>query len=64
MPEQIEIPADVARAFARDLRRYHATKSGDKRTLIAARQMEALSRHRPVTLSEVREMFRAMKDQV
>jgi hypothetical protein len=44
---------------------YHATRNGDKRAQIAARQAEELSRHLPgrtvVDMSEVRELFERMK---
>ena len=43
MPKQIELPPEVAKAFVRDLRRYHATRDKNKRTGYAVRQMEALS---------------------
>jgi hypothetical protein len=41
----IEIPPEAARSFVKDMRAYHATKDSDKRTAIAARQAEQLSRH-------------------
>jgi hypothetical protein len=63
MAKQIEIRPEIAVAFMRDLRAYHATKDGDKRTLIAARQAEQLSRHWKATvrLAEIRELFERMK---
>jgi hypothetical protein len=61
----INIPPDAARAFMRSLRAYHATKDGDRRTQIAARAAEALSKHLPgkavVGMDEIRELFRRMK---
>lgn len=59
----IEIPPEAAKAFMRDLRAYHATKNGDKRTEIAARQAEQLSKHvrSVVKLAEVRDLFRRMR---
>jgi len=59
----IEIPPEAAKAFVRDLRAYHTTKDGDKRTALAARQAEELAKHTRsrVTLAEVRELFRRMK---
>lgn len=67
MPSKpIDLPPEIARAFMRDLRAYHRTKNGDKKTLIAARQAEELSRHTGslVKLAEVRELFQRMKNQV
>ncbi|WP_431014540.1 hypothetical protein [Bradyrhizobium pachyrhizi] len=57
------IPPDAAKAFMRDLRAYHATKNGDQRTAIAARQAEQLSKHARavVKLAEVKELFDRMK---
>jgi hypothetical protein len=62
---KIEIPPEAARSFLMDLRAYHATKNGDRRTQLAARQAEQLSKHMPgktiVGMAEVRELFRRMK---
>lgn len=61
----IDIPPEAARAFMRSLRAYHATKNGDKRTQIAARAAEELSKHLPgnevVSMEEIRELFRRMR---
>jgi hypothetical protein len=66
MPRKIEIPREAARAFVRDLRAYYVTKDRDRRTQIAARQAEQLSKHLPgkavVEMAEVRELFRQMRD--
>ncbi len=63
--KKIDIPPEAGRAFMRALRRYHATKNGDKRTEIAARATEELSKHLPgkqvVEMEEIRELFRRMK---
>ena len=48
--EQIELQHEVARAF-KDLRAYHATRNKDKRTQIAARQAEVLSRETGASVS-------------
>lgn len=58
-----DIPPEAAKAFMKDLRAYHATKDGDKRTALAARQAEELSRRTQsrVTIAEVRELFLRMK---
>ncbi|MGY3535432.1 hypothetical protein [Bradyrhizobium sp. USDA 4452] len=65
MPKPIEIPPDAARSFMRDLRAYHNAKNGDRRTAIAARQAQQLSRHvgSVVKLAEIRELFDRMKGQ-
>jgi len=59
----IDIPPEAAKAFLKALRAYHATKDGDKRTALAARQAEELAKQTQsrVTLAEVRELFRRMK---
>lgn len=60
----VEIPPSVAKAFMKDLKRFHATKDKDKRTEIAARQMQALSKHQKVAMEEVYELMRRMRNQV
>lgn len=60
----LQIPPSIAQAFLRDLRRYHATKDKDKRTRIAAWQMEALSKYQKVTMEEVYQLFREMRKMV
>ncbi|SEN66407.1 hypothetical protein [Bradyrhizobium sp. OK095] len=59
----IVIPPEAAKAFMNDLRAYHVTKDKDKRTALAARQAEELTRQTRtrVTLAEVRELFQLMK---
>jgi hypothetical protein len=57
----------VARAFVKDMRAFFAEKSPLKRDEIAARQLHALREHqRPrektLRLTDVHEMFQAMKD--
>ena len=67
MPSKpIELTPEVARAFSKDLRAYHATRNKDKRTQIAARQAEVLSRETgaSVSMEEVYELFRKMRDAV
>lgn len=66
MPSKpIKLPPEVARAFSKDLRAYQATRNKDKRTQIAARQAEALSKETgaPVSMEEVYVLFRRMRDQ-
>jgi hypothetical protein len=63
----LEIPPAVARAFAKDIRAFHAATTGLERDEIAARQLHALQEHqRPgekkLRLIDVHEMFLAMKD--
>lgn len=62
----IDIPPEAAKSFMKDLRAYHATKNGDKKTALAARQADALTKETQtrVTLAEVRELFRRMKKAV
>jgi hypothetical protein len=61
----IEIPPAAAGAFVRDMRAFHAAKTGfvDE---IAARQLHALREHLPrgakLRLTDVHEMFLAVKD--
>lgn len=62
MPKQLKISPEIAQSFVKDMRAYHATKNKDKRTLIAARQAEALSRRGSiVSMEEVYELFERMK---
>jgi hypothetical protein len=63
----IEIPPAAARAFLRDMRAFHAAKTGLEKDEIAARQLRALREHqgphyKPLRLTDVHEMFVAMKD--
>jgi hypothetical protein len=69
MPRKhIEIPPAAARAFMRDMRAFHAAKTGLEKDEIAARQLRALREHqgahyKPLRLTDVHELFLAMKDQ-
>jgi hypothetical protein len=60
----IEIPADVARLFVRDMRAFFAAKSKIKADEIAGRQLYALKQYYPgkLRLSDVKEMFLRMRD--
>jgi hypothetical protein len=65
MPRKpIELPPDVARSFAKDLRLYHATKNNIKRDEIAARQAWLLQQHwnEKLRVIDVKQMFVEMKD--
>jgi hypothetical protein len=69
MPSKsIELPLQVAKAFVRDMRAYHAEKSPIKRYEIASRQIYVLRRYqgkneRPIKLNQVRQMFEELSDQ-
>lgn len=66
--KQLELPPEVARAFVKDMRAYHAEPNGLKRDEIAARQVWFLKQSLPkgtkVRLADVKVMFEEMKDQV
>ena len=69
MPRKpIEIPPAAARAFVKDMRAFFAEKSALKRDEIAARQLTALREHqgpreKKLRITDVHELFLAMKDQ-
>ena len=63
----IELPPEVARAFVRDMRAFHAEKSPIKRDEIASRQIHVLRQYqgkneRPIKLHQVKEIFEEMRD--
>jgi hypothetical protein len=62
--KQLEVPPAVARNFVRDMRAYFAEKNTIKADAIAAQQLHALREHYngKLRISDVREMFRQMKD--
>jgi hypothetical protein len=65
--EPIELPPEVAKAFLRDMRAFHAEKSPIKRDEIASRQIHVLRHYqgkneRPIKLHQVKQMFEEMKD--
>ena len=62
----LELPPEVARAFIRDMRAFHAEKNGVKADGIAARQLHALKEHYSgkLKLHDVRAMFHQMRDEV
>jgi len=66
MPRRpIELPPNVARAFVRDMRKFHAEKDAIKRDEIAARQAWLLEQHwnGKVRLLDMKEMFDQLKGQ-
>jgi hypothetical protein len=70
MPRKpLELPIEIAKAFVRDMRAFHAEKSPLKRDEIASRQIHVLRQfqaknERPIKLHQVKEMFEEMRDQV
>jgi hypothetical protein len=62
----IEIPSGAARGFVEDMRAFHAAKTGFEKDEIAVRQLHALREHLPrgakLRLTDVHELFLAMKD--
>jgi hypothetical protein len=69
MPRKpIELPLEIAKAFVRDMRAFHAEKGAIKRDEIAIRQLTILNeylgrRERPLRVIDVKEMFLQMRDQ-
>jgi hypothetical protein len=67
MPRKpLEVPPAAARSFVKDMRAFLAAKDGLMRDEIAARQLHALREHLPrgarLRLTDVHELFLAMKD--
>lgn len=65
--KQLELPPEVAKAFARDMRAYFKAKGQNERDEIAARQRSALSefqgpRDKKLRLTDVTKMFHELKD--
>jgi len=65
----LELPPEIAKAFVRDMRAFHAEKSPLKRDEIASRQIQFLRQfqgksERRIKPHQVKEMFEEMKDQV
>jgi hypothetical protein len=68
-PENLEVPAAVARAFVKDMRAFFAEEDSTKRDEIAARQLYVLKQYNPprakkLRLSDINTMFLQMRDQV
>jgi hypothetical protein len=64
----LDLPPAVARAFVEDMQAYFAKENRYKQDEIAVRQLHALKqyqgpREKPLRLSDVKAMFRQMKDQ-
>jgi hypothetical protein len=66
MLKPVDLPPEVACAFVRDMRAFHAEKNGVKADGIAARQLHALKAHYKgkLKLHDVRAMFYQMRDEV
>jgi hypothetical protein len=67
MAKPLDIPMQVAKAFARDMRLYHAERDTVKRAEIAQRQFDALQRFqgwrdKPLRFRDITKMFDEMKD--
>ena len=64
----LDLPPAVARTFVKDMRAYFAEEDKHKQDAIAVRQLNALKEHqgpreKPLQLSDVKQMFLAMRDQ-
>ena len=64
--KQLEVPPAAAKAFVKDMRAFHAAKTGLEKDEIAARQLHALREHLgprdKLRLTDVHDLFLAMKD--
>jgi hypothetical protein len=65
--KKLDLPPEVARAFMRDMKAYFAEGDGDKRNVIAVRQLHALKdqrgmRDKKLGLSDVKAIFLQMKE--
>jgi hypothetical protein len=63
----LDLPPEIARAFVKDMRAFFAAGgTGVKADGIAARQLHALKEHYSgkLRLTDVKQMFLEMKDQV
>ena len=65
--KQLIVPPATAKSFVKDMRAFHAAATGFEKDEIAARQLHALREHqgprdKPLRLTDVHEMFLAMKD--
>ena len=68
MAKPLDIPMQIAKAFARDMRAYHAEHDAMKRAEIARRQLDALQRFqgprdKQLRFRDITKMFEEMKDQ-
>jgi hypothetical protein len=68
MPRKpLDLPMNVAKAFANDVRAYHAEPNAIRRDEIAARQLDALRqfqapRDEKLRLHDIKVMFEEMQD--
>jgi hypothetical protein len=64
-PKPIEIPQEVARQFAADMRAYHAEQDDNRRDRIAVGTRHMLLEHMPtgtkLRLTEVKKLFELMR---
>jgi len=62
--KELDLPAAVARDFVRHMRAFFAERDTIKADAIAAQQLHALREHYngKLRISDVREMFRQMRD--
>jgi hypothetical protein len=63
----LDLPMQVANAFVKNMRAFHAEPNAIKRDEIAARQLHALREYNPprakkLRVTDVIEMFQEMKD--
>ena len=68
MPSKpLDVPMQVAKAFARDMRAYHVERDAVKRAEIAQRQLDALQRFqgprdKRLRFRDITKLFEEMKD--
>ena len=67
MQKPLEFPLAIAKAFARDMRAFHAEENSIKRDEIASRQLHAQwafqgPRDKRLRLADVKQMFLEMRD--
>jgi len=61
----LDLPIEVAKAFVRDMRAFHAAKDSLKKDEIAAKQLWLLKQHwtGKLRMVDVMEMFQQMRNQ-
>ena len=69
MSRKLDLPMEVAKAFAKDMKLYFAERNAIKRDEIAGRQLQVLRQYTPrygkkLRITDVIEMFQEMRDQV
>jgi hypothetical protein len=65
----LDLPMEVAKSFAKDMKAYFAEPNAIRRDEIASRQLQALRQYPPrywkkLRITNVIEMFQEMRDQV